>query len=210
MTSRRDLLTVAVTAGVAISAGLWLRRRAKPAVAPVATLGALPWGTRLEPARPLPAVTLIDERGESAGPAWFRGRWRLVFFGFTRCPEFCPVTLQALRDARTRLQDLPAALAPDVVLVTVDPAGDDPARLAEYLKDFGAGFHGLTGEAAELATLQAALGVSVRRMDLGDGSYMFDHGSGVYVIDPGGRWVALLPAPHAAANLAAAYRAVVA
>lgn len=206
MTSRRDLLTIAGTASAAIGAGLWARRWLVPPPAPA----PLPHGTRLEPPRSLPAIDLVDERGNPAGPDFFRGRWSLVFFGFTRCPEFCPVTLQALREACERLTDLPQALQPAVVLVTVDPEADDPARLAAYLSGFGPGFHGLTGVPAALGGLYAALGVSVRRVEMPGGSSMFDHGTAVYVIDPAGRWVALLPAPHAPALLAAAFRALVA
>jgi protein SCO1/2 len=205
MTSRRDLLTIAATAGIAIGAGLWVRRQLTPAAPPP----PLPHGTRLEPPLPLPAIDLVDEQGAPAGPDFFRGRWSLVFFGFTRCPEFCPVTLQALREARERIADLPPGLQPDVVLVTVDPEADDPAQLAAYLSGFGPGFHGLTGTPQALAGLYAALGVTARRMDMPDGSYMYDHGTAVYVVDPAGRWVALLPAPHAPALLAAAFRALV-
>jgi protein SCO1/2 len=206
MASRRDLLTIVVTAGVAVGAGLWVRQRLAPAAPPA----PLPHGTRLDPARPLPAIELVDEQGAAAGPDFFRGRWQLVFFGFTRCPEFCPVTLQALGETRTRLKDLPAGQQPDVVLVTVDPAGDDPAQLAAYLKGFGPGFHGLTGDPAALDVLYRALGVTARRMDMDDGSYMYDHGTAVYVIDPSGDWVALLPAPHVPALLEAAFRSLVA
>jgi protein SCO1/2 len=212
VTTRRDLLTTAITAGSVIGAGLWLRsRRAAPeAAAPVAGPPPLPHGTRLDPPRALPAIDLVDETGAAAGPAWLTGRWRLLFFGFTNCPEFCPVTLASLADARQRLAGLAADPPPDVVLVTVDPATDDPARLAEYLAGFGAGFHGLTGAPSALAVLYRALGVATRRVEMGDGSYMYDHGTAVYVIDPAGRWAALLPAPHAASTVAAAYRALVA
>lgn len=207
MASRRDLLTIVATAGIAIGGGLWLRRRtAGPVAAPPPPL---PGGTRLPAPQPLPAIDLRDETGTPAGPGWLTGRWRLLFFGFTNCPEFCPLTLQSLADARARLADLGATLQPDVVLVTVDPETDDAARLAAYLAGFGAGFHGLTGEPSALAVLYRALGVSTRRVDMGDGSYMYDHGTAVYVVDPSGRWVALLPAPHAAATIAASYRALV-
>jgi protein SCO1 len=204
MTSRRDLVTIAATAGIAISAGLWLRSARRPPSPPP----PLPYGTRLDTRPALPAVELVDERGSPAGRDWFRDRWRLLFFGFTRCPEFCPVTLQTLRESREQLADLPPNQRPEVVLVTVDPAGDDPAALSAYLQGFGDGFHGLTGDPSALAVLYAALGVSARRMESGDGSYMYDHGTGVYVIDPEAHWVALLPAPHVAANVTAAYRAV--
>lgn len=206
MASRRDLLTIAATAGVAVGAGLWVRAQLQPPV----PSPPLPHGTRLEPPRPLPAVALVDDQGMPAGPGFFRGNWQLVFFGFTRCPEFCPVTLQALREARERLVDLPPGQQPDVVLVTVDPGGDDPATLAAYLSGFGPGFHGLTGDPAALNVLYQALGVSTRRMEMGDGSYMYDHGTAVYVINPAGDWAALLPAPHTAALITAAYRAIVA
>jgi protein SCO1/2 len=211
VTTRRDLITIAVTAGTVIGAGLWVRSLRSPP-APAATAGPppLPHGTRLDPPRALPAIDLVDETGAAAGPAWLTGRWRLLFFGFTTCPEFCPLTLASLADARQRLAGLPAAVQPDVVLVTVDPGTDDPARLTAYLAGFGPGFHGLTGDPSALAALYTALGVATRRVEMGDGSYMFDHGTAVYVIDPAGQWVALLPAPHAAATVAGAYRALVA
>ena len=108
--------------------------------------------------RPLPSVGLVDEQGEAVTTEALRGRWHLLFFGFTACPDVCPTTLS---DMRQLLGQLPPNVREQLqlVLVSADPARDTPEALRSYLGHYRAGFKGWTGELAQLQVLSKALGL---------------------------------------------------
>ena len=147
--------------------------------------------------RPLPEFSLLDQRGQSFGRDGFTGRWNLVFFGFTHCPDVCPITLQQLAVARGRMAGSLAETAlPRIVFVSVDPERDDVATVAKYTEAFKAEVVGLTGELQEIDVLTQALGVFHQRADDGGKSYQVDHSAAVIVIDDLGRYHAVFSAPH--------------
>ena len=114
-----------------------------------------------------------------------RGRWTFVFFGFVNCPDVCPTTLATLAAVRNSLADLAEPYRPRVVLVSVDPARDTPAVLAQYVLHFDPSFVGVTGSPAALDTLTRALGVAVivGPADAA-GNYSVDHTAAVFLVDP--------------------------
>ena len=167
-------------------------------------------GTWLSPARPLPGFSLRDQDGRTVGPERFQGRWTLVFFGFTHCPEACPTTLGLLAAVRRELAgSLPADSLPDVLLVSVDPERDTPEILKSYLSGFGTGFSGLTGEPAAVREFATALGVPYQKTPMDD-DYMIDHSLAIMLVNPDGQRVALFSAPHTAEVLIRDYRACLA
>lgn len=109
-------------------------------------------GTAFAEAGPAPAFTLTDHTGGARSLADFSGRPVLLFFGFTHCPDVCPLALQRLVRARESLGRRGRDI--EILLVTVDPARDSPAVLADYVARFGPGVTGLT---AETPTLEAVL-----------------------------------------------------
>lgn len=161
--------------------------------------------------RALPAVAVVDAAGQSASTVeQLGGSWRLVFFGFTHCPEVCPGALKTLDLALRQLQDLPAAQRPVGTLVSVDPRRDTPAVIGPYVKAFNASFEGYTGEEAAMDELAAAAGVAVMRQPPDEnGHYMVDHTSAVFVLDPEARVRAILTSPLTADNIAHDYRLLV-
>lgn len=166
--------------------------------------------TRLPDGPSVPELTLVDENGTAFGASRFRGRWTYVFFGYTSCPDVCPTTLTVLAEARRTLADLPPELRPGVLLVTVDPARDDPARLAAFVRHFDAGFHAVTGDAPGVDGLVRALKAGYARVPLPGGGYTMDHSASLFLVGPQGRLVATSGAPHDAAVIARDYRALVA
>jgi protein SCO1/2 len=97
---------------------------------------------------------LVDDHGRSVTDATYRGRWMLVFFGYTDCPDECPLTLQKMATALGAL-GLPAdRIAP--LFITVDPARDTPDRLAGYVANFGSRIIGLTGNSEQIAAVAKA------------------------------------------------------
>ena len=187
-------LIVAAIAVVAVATGAWLsyRTAAPPPEPRVATV--------LPGAAALPEFALIDHTGAAVGPDVFEGQWDLVFFGFTHCPDICPITLQVLADARRQLADQGSEPLPRIVLVSVDPERDTPEQLARYVGYFGEQNIGITGELDELRKLTNALGIWFEKSSLGGDSYAVDHAAAVLLIDPHGGYRAVFSAPHEAAG----------
>ena len=138
-----------------------------------------------------------------------RGRWWLVFFGFTQCPDVCPTTLATLARTRASLGDLPVAERPRVLLISVDPERDTPERLAAYVQYFDPDFVGATSPPEAVAQTAGLFGVPYAKVGLPGGAYTFDHGAGVFVVGPDAAIVAYSSAPHDATVLAADYRLLV-
>jgi len=201
------IFLVLIAAGLAgIGLGRTLLAPAPAAPAPV----ALESGTFLSPSRPLPAFELVDQDNRPVGADRLRGRWTLIFFGFTHCPEACPATLAILATVRQELARLvPPDQVPEIVLISVDPERDTPAVIKAYLTGFGPGFAGLTGDPAAVASLATALGVPYRKMPM-DGDYMMDHSTAIMVVNPQAAVTGLLSAPHNIARLIGDYRRIVA
>ena len=144
--------------------------------------------------RPLPSVGLVDEQGEAVTTEALRGRWHLLFFGFTACPDVCPTTLS---DMRQLLGQLPPSVREQLqlVLVSADPARDTPEALRSYLGHYRAGFKGWTGELAQLQVLSKALGLPFIPAHETEGDYSVSHSGNLAVVDPQGRLRGHIRAP---------------
>lgn len=142
------LALAAVVAGVGAYAA-WLAAAARPAF----------HGTTYDPVAPAADFRLVDQAGRPATLAAHRGRPVLVFFGYTRCTDYCPLTLDRLSRAVRELGD--GAGGARILLITVDPANDTPPALARYVARFGGRVQGLTGDTAALAAAWRAYSVYV-------------------------------------------------
>ena len=131
--------------------------------------------------------TLQDGNGKPVTDRDFRGKYMLVYFGYTFCPDVCPTTLSAVADAMDKLG--PAARALTVVFITVDPQRDTPAQLKSYLSSpsFPKGIIGLTGSPSEIAAAARVYRVYYRKAGQGAG-YSVDHTSIVYLMDSRGHF----------------------
>ena len=143
----------------------------------------------------LPEFSLLDHRGQAIDRSVFEGQWDAVFFGFTHCPDVCPMTLGLLRQASDQLLQK-SGTTPRIVLVSVDPERDTPDSLAEYIGYFGDDNLGITGDLEEVRKLTDALGIFFAKADTGDGDYTVDHSTVVLLFDPAGRFRALFSGPH--------------
>ena len=132
------------------------------------------------------------------------GAWTLLFFGYTHCPDVCPVTLSVLKSAIAQMAAADTGVAPpQVVFVSVDPARDNLDHLAAYVSHFHPDFLGVTGSDENLMAFARQLGVLFVRNDAdASGDYLVDHTAAVFLIDPRGHLVALFQAPHSAATFA--------
>ncbi len=135
--------------------------------------------------RVIPPLTLIDQDGQPFDTRSLQGRWHILFFGFTACPDICPTTLSDMRrlfgqlpsDTRERLQ---------LVLITADPARDTPRQLKTYLSYYRAGFSGLTGEMEQLQQLSRALGLPFVPANEAQGDYSVSHSGNLALVGPDG------------------------
>ncbi|MBL9012172.1 MAG: SCO family protein [Alphaproteobacteria bacterium] len=149
------------------------------------------------------AFTLTDQDGRRVTEADFRGRYLLLFFGFTNCPDVCPMTLGRIADALDIAPALKEKLTP--VLVSVDPERDTPANLKAYLAFFGPEFRGLTGSPEEIAAVLKAYKVYAKRTELPDSAleYTMDHSSLIFLYGPDGAFITAFDPSLDAAGLAA-------
>ncbi len=164
--------------------------------------------TEFTPPLEAPDFRLVDHDGRAFRLAGQRGRLVLLFFGYTSCPDVCPATIANLRRALTMLGKRGEHAR--VIMVTVDPERDTPARLAGYLRSAAGGdgrFVGLTGPRRDLQAVWADYGVFVEREPVGEGGgYAVSHTASTFVIDPAGRLVATYPFGLAARAMAADLR----
>jgi protein SCO1/2 len=208
MSRSQSIALAAVIAIVAVAGGIlsarWLLQQQTGVQSTLTT------ATLLTPPRPLPPLALVDQDNRPFGADRLRGGWSFVFFGFTSCPDVCPVTMSALAQTRKLLADLPETSQPRVVMISVDPQRDTPERLAGYVKGFDPAFVGATGTKPAIDELAQRMGVLVATRPLEGDNYAVDHSTSVFLIDPDGALRALFSAPHAPDQIAADYRRIAA
>lgn len=159
--------------------------------------------TVLPETRELPSVALIDHAGAPLSLQDLAGKPTLVFFGFTHCPDVCPLTLAVIAEAVTslRARDIDP---PQVLFVSVDSGRDSPERIRSYLRAFDPEFIGATADDATLAPLLATLGVTVHKQSQGNDTYNVVHNGTIFVLDDSVRWAALFSgSSHGAEAIAA-------
>lgn len=206
MSRLRSIAPAALVAIVAVVAGMLLARALFTREGDAAP--ALASGTFIDPPRPLPALDFIDDRNQPFGLERLTGRWSLLFFGFTHCPDVCPTTLGLLAETEKLLSDLPETARPQIVLVSVDPKRDTPEHLASYVRFFSPTFTGITAQPQELEEFTRQMGVPVAIRELDDGQYTVDHSAAIFLIGPKGALQALFSPPHTPKLLAEDYRRI--
>ncbi len=132
---------------------------------------------------------LIDQNGRPFTDADLKGKWHLVFFGYTHCPDVCPTALNDLSLAMDKLA--PAARAKmSIVFISVDPERDTPAVLKDYAAAFDAPIVALTGNVDQVAQAAKDYRVYFAKHARADGGYDMDHSALIYVMNPQGRFTA--------------------
>ncbi|MEE4452834.1 SCO family protein [Novosphingobium resinovorum] len=140
--------------------------------------------------------TLVDKDGKTVTWESFKGRWRIVYFGYTFCPDACPLDVQAMMGGFTRFEKSHAAQAAKVqpIFITIDPARDTPAIVGEWTAAFGPRLLGLTGTPAQVDKAAKAFAAYYKKgTPTPDGGYLMDHTRIAYLMDPNGKPVAMLP-----------------
>lgn len=135
--------------------------------------------------------TLIDQSGKMVTDADFRGKYMLIYFGYTYCPDVCPTSLSTMANALDELT--PAQLDKVVpIFISVDTERDTPAALADYVPNFNDKLIGLTGTEEQIKSVARAYKTYYAKVneDDKDGNYLMDHSSITYLMGPDGKYVA--------------------
>jgi protein SCO1/2 len=133
--------------------------------------------------------TLVAPGGTTVSEATYRGKWLLVFFGYTFCPNVCPITLLEVTVALQQLGPAASELQP--LFISIDPDRDTPDVMAAYTQSFDSRIVGLTGTAAQIASVANEYGAyyDPHRTGPGPDDYVMDHSTYLYLMDPNGKFV---------------------
>ena len=144
--------------------------------------------------------TLTGGDGKPVRWSDFKGKWRVVYFGYTKCPAVCPFDVANLMKGVKADPELAAEIRP--IFITIDPERDTPARMAEYAKAFP-GLTALTGTPVQIASTAKAYAVFYSKQSpRPDGGYDMEHTRAAYLFDRGGKPIALLPVDKSAPEVA--------
>lgn len=134
---------------------------------------------------------LIDQTGKTVTDADYRGRYMLIYFGYSFCPDVCPTTLAVMAQALDKLGGDARRVTP--VFITIDPERDTPQVLADYMKAFGPSFVGLTGSVEAIKDVEKKYRVYAVKKPLDPAKpkagYGMDHSSVLYLMGPNGRLI---------------------
>lgn len=133
--------------------------------------------------------SLTDHTGKRVTEKDFASTKKLVFFGFTSCPDICPTGLQTIASALDQLGEKSSRIA--TLFITIDPARDTPEKLAEYVKSFHPRISGLTGSPEEIAAVAKAYRVYFQKVadEKNPGDYTVDHSAFLYLMDENGQYI---------------------
>lgn len=157
----------------------------------------------------LPEFTLTDNTKKAFNHDRFKGKWSFVFFGYTHCPDVCPVTLTEMDKI---IDLLPPAPPPNVkyqyVFITVDPARDTASVLSDYVHYFNDNIIAVTGDVKQIRKLANAVKIRFSRGPGTKTEYSMNHSSAMLLIDPKGRYYARFKAPHYADRIFQLFREI--
>lgn len=161
-----------------------------------------------EPPRIVKPFELQSHKGEVFTRDNFEGKWSLVFFGFTFCPDICPATMALLNQAMDKIDDPNILATTQVVMVSVDPARDTVEQLAQYMPYFNKDFIGVTGEFLTIHALATNLNAAFQKVPGGGEHYTVDHSAYIFLVNPKGDYHAFMKPPFSAQSIADHYQAV--
>ena len=147
--------------------------------------------------------TLVNQQGRTVTDETFRGRWMLVFFGFTHCPDVCPTALNDMSAVLTELGTASDKLQP--IFITVDPERDTVGAMSQYVANFDPRIVTLTGTPEQIAQAAKAYRVYYKKVPQSD-DYTMDHTGILYLMDPQGRFMTHFTPNTPPADMAARIR----
>ncbi|MGW8246549.1 MAG: SCO family protein [Acidiferrobacterales bacterium] len=193
-------IVVTVVVLTAFAAGLWFgigsRNKAAIPIVQDTVITVLPKAKTLKP------FGLQTATGHPFTLENLKGKYSLLFFGYTSCPDVCPTTMFQLQQLYLLLGKENLQKQYQVVFVSIDPRRDTPARLEKYVTAFDKHFIGATGQKDQISNLAKQLGASYDVEDDGKSSdYSVSHTDVIFIIDPDAQYAAVLTSPHQASRI---------
>jgi protein SCO1 len=149
---------------------------------------------------------LTNQDGVRVSEQSFAGRYRLIYFGFTFCPDICPTDLARLMQGYRRFEQQDPALAAKLqpIFISLDPARDNPTVLKQFTGNFHPNLTGLTGSPTEIEAVAKGYGVYYKvNKSANNDAYLIDHSRLTYLFSPDGKPLALIPQDGTAEQIAA-------
>ena len=184
--------TMAILAILATSAGFYISlKQAQQSPQVVSSIEGLFWPNPKQ----LNDFSVLDQDGNDFGLSQMKGKWSFIFFGYSNCPDVCPVTMSVMADSYKELvgdnKDL------QVIFASVDPERDTTEKLSQYVNYFNPDFIGLGGNNDMIKSLTGQIGVAYYLNNENQTEdYLVDHSASIFLIDPFGRMVGKLSPPH--------------
>jgi protein SCO1/2 len=150
---------------------------------------------------------LTDHHGQPFTQENLKGKWTLIFFGFTHCPDICPTTMAAAARMYAALDEEERENL-QVVLISLDPERDTPEQLAKYVPYFNSDFIGVSGNQHVLLKLATELNVAYSKVDLDNGDYTIDHSGNLVLINPYGHYHGFMKPPFEEGNMRLTWRSI--
>lgn len=149
-------------------------------------------------AKILPDFQLLDHNNHTLGKSELTGKWSLMFFGYTHCPDICPTSLQTLSDMLNTIDDIDVRRKVQVIFVSVDPDRDTPAILKTYVQYFHPDLIGASAPVPELNRLTGVIGIAHSREKNTENQavYGVSHSSAIILLNPEVEFAGLFRAPH--------------
>lgn len=157
--------------------------------------------------RGIPALQMTDQDGQPVSLDQLKGKWTVLFFGYTFCPDICPTTLAQLRQIKMQLPKASVERL-QVILVSVDPQRDTPAKLKDYLSYFDKDFRGFNAPVPVLAEFAKAVSMPYVEPDTSKPNYTVSHSGNLALIGPDGTQRGFIRAPFNTGKLVAQLPAV--
>ncbi|RXG91105.1 SCO family protein [Bradyrhizobium zhanjiangense] len=191
------------------------RTRRLTIIALVAAAGAIALAEAWFVATPYPKVvtsgtaaiggpfTLVTTDGKTVSDETYRGKWLLIYFGYTFCPDACPTALTNMSAALQKLGPNASELQP--LFITVDPQRDTPVVMTDYLKSFDSRIVGLTGNQAQIDGVLKAYRVyaEAQKSEVDNADYPVSHSAYLYLMDPQGRFANVIQSSEGGEEIAA-------
>lgn len=188
---------IALIALVLGFAGSWLVQSSKPIELEVSR-----WFG--DQAKVLPDFELRDQDNQPFGKAQMKGKWTMMYFGFTHCPDICPVSLQAMAEMLEAIDDADVRNAIQIAFVSVDPDRDTPELLKQYVQYFNPTFIGASAPLAELKKLTSSIGIAhqLEKSSEDQVDYLVSHSGAIIMLNQQAEFSGLFSAPHDALAMA--------
>jgi len=164
-----------------------------------------------EQAKPLPDFQLLDQNMEKFGKEKLTGKWSLLFFGYTNCPDVCPGSLQMLDNMLNSIEDKDIKKQIQVLFISVDPWRDTPQKLKQYVQYFNPEFLSASADIPQLNVLTKALGILHYTGKTEDSQQEYDvaHSGSITLIDPQARYIGIFSSPHDSNKIAVDMKTII-